>query len=185
MEFTYHGDTFQGFDHPYNTTILNERAVEIPVVTDWLPGTGRGLEVGNVLGHYGITGHRVVDLFEVADGVDNIDLFDIEGSYDWIVSISTLEHVRWDTEPRDPEGAVQALAHLRSLLKPRGRMLASVPGGHHPHLDAHLASGAGADRCATMVRSGPTWVQSVDLQFLPYGYSTKWAESVWIGEFRR
>src|SRR5690606_34112160 len=122
MRFRFQGAEHDGFDHPYNTTILNERAVEIPVVLDWLPGKGRGLEVGNVLGHYGVKGRRVVDLYEQADGVENLDLFDIEGHFDWIVSISTLEHVRWDTEPRDPNGAVEAIGHLRSLLSPGGRM---------------------------------------------------------------
>ena len=48
--------TLQLFDHPYNTTILNERAVEIPVVMAWLyrgDPLGDVLEVGNVLQHYG------------------------------------------------------------------------------------------------------------------------------------
>lgn len=183
MRFRFQGAEHDGFDHPYNTTILNERAVEIPVVLDWLPGKGRGLEVGNVLSHYFPIPHRVVDLYEQADGVENLDLFDIEGSYDWIVSISTLEHVQWDQEPRDPAGAQRAVEHLYGLLGPGGRLMVTVPGGHHPHLDAFLAEGAGADRSATLVRSGPGWVQSAEPQFLPYGYSTKWAESVWIGEW--
>lgn len=185
MNFTYHGRKLVGYDHPYNTTILNERAVELAVAFDWLPTDGHGLEVGNVLGHYGTSGHRVVDLYERAPGVENLSVFKITGQYDWILSISTLEHVAHDVEPRDPDGSTAALEHLRSLLAPGGRMLVTVPLGYHPHFDAHLLEGAGADRCATLVRHGSSWRQTKKLTSKPYGASTAWAEAVWIGEFSR
>lgn len=185
MRFTYQGRKLEGFDHPYNDTIRNERAVELAVAFDWMPATGAGLEVGNVLGHYGSTGHRVVDRYEQAAGVDNVSVFDVTGSFDWIVSVSTLEHVGWDEQPRDPDAARRALAHLRGLLAPGGRMLVTVPTGYHPHFDGHLLNGSGATRAATLVRSGSSWRQTKTLTAKPYGASTPWAESVWIGEYER
>lgn len=183
VTFTYWGSTFDYFDHPYNTTVLNERAVEIPIVRDWLPD-GEGLEVGNVLSHYQPVTHRVVDRHE--RGVENLDVFDITGEYDWVLSISTLEHVRWDPpEPQDPNGSIRALQHLRGLLRPGGRMLVTVPLGHQPHLDAVLmANETGATRACTLVRHGDGWRQTHSLRWEPYGKSTKWAESVWIGEWQ-
>lgn len=182
MNFTYHGCELTGYDHPYNTTAHNERAVELAVAFDWLPD-GDGLEVGNVLSHYTRTAHRIVDLHEQAPGVENLSVFDIEGSYDWVLSISTLEHVHHDTEPRNPDASAAALAHLRSLLRPSGRMLVTVPLGYHPHFDRTLLTGAGADRSATLIRDNGTWKQTRTLTTRPYGASTPWAEAVWIGEY--
>ncbi len=185
--FTYHGETLTYLDHPYNHTRLNERAVEVPVALSWLQdGSGCGLEVGNVLGHYtGRLSHRVVDLYEVAEGVENVDVFSVRGAYDWVLAISTLEHVYWDTRPRRKWGAVQAIAHLRGLLAPGGRMLVTVPMGHHQYLDRHLlAEAVGTTRACTLVREGDGWRQTPRPEHRPYGASTPWAEAVWIGEWQ-
>lgn len=178
MKFRYFGEEFEGVDHSYNDTACNERFVELAVAFDWFAGLppADGLEVGNVVSHYfGLTGHRVVDLYEVAEGVDNIDVFDITGRYSWILSVSTLEHIG---------DAVGALDHLRSLLAPDGRMLVTIGSGQHQALDNYLATGAGAERCCTLIRGGDGgWHQTEHLTFLQYGLTTRWAESVWIGEF--
>lgn len=186
MRFTYHGVELDGFDHPHNTTILNERAVELAVAMRWLQGvTGPGLEVGDVLSHYGVHGHQVVDKYDQRDGVENIDVMAVAGSYRWIVSISTLEHVGRDgDEPRDMMAAIRALEHLRSLIAPAGSMLVTIPGGYHRALDGYLrCAGGKATRDCTIVRDGVSWRQTTQRAFLPYGASSLWAESVWIGEF--
>jgi len=162
-------------DLAYNTTILNERAVELAVAFHWLAGrTGSGLEVGNVLGHYGVTGHRVVDLYEQAPGVDNLDVFDVDGTYDWIVAISTIEHVRWDVE-RDGEAAAAAVEHLCTLTD---NLLVTVPLGWNPPLDAELP--LDATRWACYRRTGDGWEEG-DLTPAPYGPA--WATAVWVGEW--
>lgn len=185
MNFTYWGQSLAMVDEPYNSTILNERAVEIPIARHWLSKVhGVGLEVGNVMSHYGLTRRRtIVDLFEKGDRVRNIDVFDIEGSFDWILTVSTVEHVRWDTTPRDPDAAFRSVQHLRSLLTERGRMLVTVGLGWNRQLDKTLMAGAGATRACTLVRDGLGWQQTPTLTFEPYGATTPWAESVWIGEY--
>lgn len=173
--FTFHGRQYAIHDAAYNTTALNERAVEIPIAKAWIDDhAGHGLEVGNVLGHYFPTRWRVVDLYEISDGVDNVDLFELDDTFDWIVSISTVEHTI------DPPAAIH---HLRSLLRPDGALFVTAGAGQSHQLDSYLATGAGATWATTLVRSGGVWCETVDPQFLPYGYSTRWAESVWIGEF--
>jgi hypothetical protein len=181
MKFTAFGESFDGFDHPYNTTICNERAVEVPLALSFLSRVnGAGLEVGNVLSHYVDTSWRVVDKYE---GPERVDVFDIVGEFDFIVAISTLEHVGWDyPEPRERGRAVDALAHLRSLLGVDGRMFVTVPMGCNPSLDDYLLD-CDAVRCATLVRHGSSWRQTKKLTSKPYGASTMWAESVWVGEF--
>lgn len=186
--FTYFGKELELFDHPYNSTVLNERAVEVPIAVDFLAGEdlGAGLELGNVLGHYGLRGHRVVDRYERAAGVDNVDVFDLEGAYPWLVTISTVEHVRKDERPRNALGSAAAILYLLGLLAPGGRMLLTAPLGHHRELDRVLLDGKlEPERAATLVRDGDGWVQTPELVWKPYGATTRWAESVFVGEWRR
>lgn len=172
------------YSHMYNCTWLNERAAELAVYRSW-SGPGSVLEIGNVLSHYENLAHggRVVDRYEQAPGVENVDVFDVAGTFDRIVAISTLEHVRWDEDPRVDGGSADAIAHLRTLLAPRGRMLVTIPTGHNPPLDEILATGAGTDRCCTLVRDMDSWRQTDTLEFRPYGKTQPWAEAVWIGEW--
>lgn len=182
MTFTYGGDTLELFDHPYNTTRKNERAVEIPLARRFIAEHGIDLEIGNVLGHYGHHGHRVVDRYEETAGVENSDVFDLIIPTGTVVAISTLEHVRWD-EPgdRDPLGGIDALERLLNIAD---RLFVTVPLGHNLALDGWLLRAPhGATRAATLVRNGNGWLQTVQPEWKPYGSSTIWAESVWIGEW--
>lgn len=139
MTFTFGGQSFELFDHKYNATIKNERAVEVPIAKAFVeaqpPGT-RGLEVGNVLSHYGVRRERrIVDLNERTRGVESADLLFLTGSYDWIVSISTVEHVR---QHENQYGGIAALAYLMGLLAPGGHALVTVGMGQNPALDQFL-----------------------------------------------
>lgn len=147
-EFELGGERYPFERRLYGLTWITERAVEVPVARRVVERNRerRILEVGNVLSHYGPVHHEVVDKYEQAPGVRNVDVLDLppEPVYDVIVSISTLEHVGRDEEPRDPERAVAALGHLRAMLRPGGELLATVPAGYNPDLDRALA-GAGHD----------------------------------------
>ena len=123
---------------------LNERAVEVPIgeaAVREAPGP-RILEVGNVLGHYASTTHDVVDRYERGTGLRNVDVFDVDGSYDLIVSISTIEHIGWDERPVDPDRAAAAVRHLQSCVADGGSTLITVPVGYHPELDRAIVAGA-------------------------------------------
>ena len=115
---------------PYNVTWAHERGVELALALDTIKGIPSAsiLELGNVLQHYGITGHTVVDKYEDAAGTVREDIVDYHGGpFECVVAISTLEHVGYDERPRTPEKAVEALHHLIALLAPGGRLLATVP----------------------------------------------------------
>lgn len=188
------GTSLAPFDHPYNTTALNERAVELRMALEflvmrhnWENRLGRTLEVGNVLSHYDLSpGGRIVDRFEVAPGVENIDVFDIEGTYDTIVSISTIEHVGVDDGGGDPYLAIGALDRLRSLLAPGGRFFCTFPTGWNVVLDANLHHGfLTRDSLSShyFIRHNGDWLETVDTFPLAYGVTQPWAEAVWVGEF--
>ena len=140
--FAFAGRDFRYFIHRYNRTWLNERAVEVPIIRHVIERRpeGRLLELGNVLSHYGTVDHDVLDKYEPGERVINQDVVDYRPAtrYATIVSISTLEHVGWDEEPRNPDKIPAALAALDRMLEPRGAMVVTVPLGYNPHLDGML-----------------------------------------------
>jgi hypothetical protein len=156
------------FLHPYNFTWSNERAVELPVIWDAMRqrAGGRVLEVGNVLSHYFPVRHEIVDKYERGRKVRNLDVLEIRGEpkYDLIVSISTLEHVGWDEEPKDPDKVVRAVQHLTDQLASGGRLVVTMPLGYNPPLDRLLAQGA---------------VPFTTTSFLRRTATTTWHEAAW------
>jgi hypothetical protein len=169
---THEGTAHRLLRHPYNWTWLNERAVEVPLAAAALdaalaaaassrPGTApRVLEVGNVLSHYRAVTHDVVDRYERAPGVRNVDVVDLgpgpDGGYDLVLSVSTLEHVGLDEEPREPGKAARAVRTLTGLLAPGGRFWATVPVGYNPDLEAAIRGGElPLTRVTALLRTGP------------------------------
>jgi SAM-dependent methyltransferase len=178
--FTFQSASYAYFLHGYNFTWSNERAVEIPIVWAAVRACrgGRVLEVGNVLSHYFACDHEVIDKFERGSRVRNEDAAAFRGAhpYDLIVSISTLEHVGWDEEPRDPGKIARAIANLSGQLAPGGRLLATLPLGYNPSLDAQLAAGAlPFSRCRYLRREGlTTWSEADWPAVAGAAYGERW-----------
>lgn len=186
--------TYDYHSHIYNTTWRNERTVEIPVALRFLAEhPGPVLEFGNVLGHYGHTGHDVVDLYDTGEHVHNVDVVDFRPAvrYGAIVSLSTLEHVGFDespdgTELDDPEKPLEALRLLRSWLRPGGAMLVSIPLGYNLALDERLFAGElGFDDLRFMRRLSldNRWAEASirDVRRVAYGRPFNWANGVAFG----
>ncbi|MEH2313275.1 MAG: hypothetical protein V7K35_18165 [Nostoc sp.] len=140
--FTWNGKSLPYNRIPYNNTA--ERAIEIPIILDFLSKGKVGdklLEVGNVLcnyeNEYNKISRTVVDKYEVAAGVVNIDLMDVSAveKYDLIVSISTVEHIgqNWanfeSSIERDLEAPLKASFKIYSLLNIAGKAIITVPFG--------------------------------------------------------
>lgn len=180
--------------HPYNWTWLNERAVEIPLAAAVLAGSGaqRVLEVGNVLGHYQAVSHTVVDKYERAPGVLNVDVAELElpGPFDLILAVSTLEHVGLDEEVQDPDKPARAIERLSALLAPGGRLWCTFPIGYNESLDRQLREGTlGFTRLTALRRLGPSnrWEQVPVEQVwgTPYDWLLYTAHAVVVAELRR
>jgi hypothetical protein len=193
-EFTLAGQRYSYFFHPHQWTWLTERSVEVPIVRRFLDRYAgkRVLEVGNVLAHYCAHSHLVVDKYERGPGVLNRDVLDVEdlGSFDLVISISTLEHVGWDEEPRDAEKAVEAVRRLEALVAPSGCLVLTIPVGYHPTLDAAIQSGALSFTCARALRRselGPHWHELPPEQAwgTPYDFLLYGARAVFVGVTER
>jgi hypothetical protein len=157
-DFSFEGESYRYLFHPYKRTWLTERAVEVPVMQRIVDRErGRVLEVGNVLSHYRAQRHTVVDRYEQAPGVLNLDVLDLGelGEFDLILAISTLEHVGWDEEVRRPERALEALTALRARLGAGGRLVLTLPVGYNAQFEAALRCGAvPLSRAAALRRVG-------------------------------
>ena len=127
----------------------DERLVEVPWVLSRLR-SGRVLEVGWAFAEPAYIAGLVeaapgelvgVDLAEgVAPGFETVvadarDLPFEDASFDQVLLVSTLEHIGADNEVYgveggpDPSGRSSALRELRRVLRPSGRLLATVPLG--------------------------------------------------------
>lgn len=143
--FVWQGERVPYVHRRYHYTWLNERAVEIALAQRLLSSCAERsvLEIGNVMGHYQPITHTVVDKYEVADGVLNVDVvdLDLEPAFDLVIAISTLEHVGLDEDIVDPSKPGRAIESLKSLLTPGGRLWVTIPVGYNPALDKRLRAG--------------------------------------------
>lgn len=144
--FLFDGRQLRYARRPYNHAWRNERSAELAIAFDFLDRRPPGptLELGNVLSHYGRTGHVVVDKYEEAPGVVNEDIttWPVAERFTTVVSISTLEHIGWDETPRTPGKVDVAIDRLVSLLDDGGALLVTTPLGHNRHLDERLRDDA-------------------------------------------
>lgn len=141
--FTFRGKKYHYFIHSYNTTWLNERTVEVPIVISFIDRKKRILEVGNVLSHYIIVDWDVVDKFEKGNNVTNKDLIDFKPKekYDLVISISTLEHAGYDDDEKDDKKVLKAIKNLKyNCLKKGGKMIVTLPIGYNKTMDKQLFS---------------------------------------------
>jgi hypothetical protein len=142
---------------------LDERVVEYPWFFSRLPRTpGKLLDAGSVLNHGHILSHeklanKTIFISTLAPESQNFcdrgvsyvyeDLRDScyrEGYFDWIVSISTLEHVGMNNallytsdsskNESDPESYLKAVSELHRILKTGGVLYITLPFGRaHSH----------------------------------------------------
>jgi hypothetical protein len=188
--FTFAGAEYRYFVHAYNETWRNERAVELPIVLRALDEHegGRVLEIGNVLAHYGRRGHDVVDKYECAPGVRSVDVVELDAPepYDLVVTISTLEHVGFDEDVRDPDKPRQAVERMAGALSPGGTLLVTFPLGYNEALDGDLRAGRIAFdevRFLKRVSSDNRWLEvpASEVEEIRYGTPYPWANGLAVG----
>lgn len=137
---------------------LDERAVEYPWFFSRLPSApGKLLDAGSTLNYDYVLSHqrlsnKTISIFTLAPEPANHcdrgisyaygDLRECcyrDDYFDWVVSISTLEHVGMNNtllytkddsrNECDPESHLQAVLELRRVLKPNGRLYLTLPFG--------------------------------------------------------
>lgn len=139
LTFSFQNHRYKYFYHLYNNAWENERSVEIPIILEEIKKyEGKNiLELGNVLSHYFTINHDVVDKYEKGVGVINRDIvcFHPRKKYDLIVSISTIEHTGWDEKKFAPDKIKLAIANLRKIVAPDGKIILTIPRGYNKYFD--------------------------------------------------
>ena len=188
--FSLDGKNYSYAINLQNGIFRTERAVELPIGLQMLPREGDILEVGNVLNQYFFFPHDVVDKYEKAEGVQNVDIVDYSPGkkYDLILCVSTLEHVGWDETPKQPEKLLPAVDTMKNLLKPGGRLLISSPLGYNDFLDACILDDSlGFSDCYYMKRTSALndWVQTTREDALGRKYGSRYpcANAIVVGVF--
>jgi hypothetical protein len=141
--FMFRGQRLQYLQLRKGDTWTGERGVEIPIIWAFLGEYPheRLLEIGNATHHYRDLHADVYEKYEIAEGVKNIDVVDIapDSKYDMAISVSTLEHVGWDEEEKDPRKILAAIENIKdNCLKEGGVFVFTVPIGQNPYLDKLL-----------------------------------------------
>lgn len=187
----------------YNTTYLNERAIEIPISQYYLSQFNgkKILEIGNVLGHYFKINHKVLDKYEKAPGVINEDIigFKPNGKFDLVISISTFEHIGYDEHFRyskeekektfDESAIGKAIESSRDILDKDGLLIITVPIGYNSYLDNEIKKGSlpYAERFFfKRINKLNDWMESSfdEVMDLQYGKPYPWANAIMVGIFK-
>lgn len=193
--FSIQGNIYNYFDtfSKGGGSWYNERSVEIPIVMEMVQRYQgkRILEIGNVLSHYFRFEHDICDKYEGGVGVITKDVVDFQSDkkYDLIVSISTLEHVGWDENPRDDMKIPSAINHLKTLVSKGGVMIITLPIGYNGALDKLLKDGVlefTEQYQLIRISIGNEWKVAAwkDVQFAKYNSPFPFANALVIGIIR-
>ena len=118
----------------------NERVIEIPYVYSFIKNTKikKLLEIGNTLSNYFDLEHVIIDKYETANNIINIDIVEYvtKNKYDLIISVSTIEHIGYDEPKKEYGKALKALQKLIGLLNKNGKLVITVPLNYNPEINS-------------------------------------------------
>ncbi len=193
-EFKFNGRNYKYFYSFFNVTFTNERAVEIPIALEVIKSSLKKeiLEVGNVLHFYSDFKHDVVDKYELGQNIINQDIVEYKTAkrYDLIVSVSTLEHIGWDEDPKDKNKIPKALDNMKNLLAENGEMLFTFPFGYNTDLD-YLIKKRGLEFTEIYflkrISQDNTWkqVEFSEIEDARYGLPYPFANAIVIGIIKK
>jgi hypothetical protein len=189
--FIFNNLSYENELSKYNESLINERAVEIPIGLKFLIKGKNCLELGCVLPHYITQKWTVVDKFEKMPSVINQDILSFfpKRKYDQIISISTLEHIGIDDSVSNKKLGIKAIEKLKMLLKKDGEMLITIPIGYNPILDKAFIKKGTFDQVYAMKRVSiwNTWKQVPPKQVInaKYGWPYNNANAILIGYYKK
>lgn len=193
--FRFDGKSYQYLYRTYNNTWRGERTVEVPIAYHSVTEAKgkRILEVGNVLQNYYRSSHDVVDKYEKGANVINADILTYvpEQTYDLIVSVSTLEHVGWDEEKKDPEKILRCLENLiDNCLSPGGKLVVTMPLGYNRHVDHYVRTNRfpfSEIRFMKRISARNEWAEVPygEVENAVYGYPFFFANAIMVGTYKK
>ena len=192
--FDYQGRPLSLAYHRHNATWSNERAVEGPIAEEYLDRyAGKSiLEIGHVTPYYFDVHHLIIDKYEKASNsieVINQDFinFETDHIFDLILSISTVEHIGFDDDGDSREKIPLTISKCRSMLRPSGVFLMTVPLGYNPVLDELITTSELGCESVTYIRRDARrkWARcrKEDALRCEYGRPFAYANCIMVAEF--
>jgi len=184
--FQFNDEIYDYLLHPYNSTRLNERTIEVPIAQRFIESidSDNVLEIGCVLPHYlDEYSHVVIDKHETFPGVINEDIrtWESDNLFDGAISISTFEHVASDWHE-----IVKAIDSVMSKISEGSRFLLTMPYGFNRHVDLHVHSletshNANVWRMDKVDFQRHLWKQIYSQKIpLAYNQKSRWANTIYI-----
>lgn len=150
-----------------------EREAELPIIIKILEeNQGKEiLEVGNVMkNYYDLPNYDVLDKYEKGKGIINADVatYKTKKKYDLIISVSTMEHVGYDEEPREKGKAMRGILNLLTMIKKGGELIFTIPIGHNKAFEKQLSEAWNPETTKTsfMQKEGKQWTEYPDKSFI-------------------
>lgn len=143
--FSFRNQTIPLFDSPYNTTINNERGVEIPLAASFVnklvDKNEDFIEIGCVTPYYFLAQNRklVIDPTDTHEESVKHDALDYEFYGKNILSISTIEHVGFGDYGLSAEHG-KAIKLLNKILLQSKLFFLTIPFGFNLDLDKYILS---------------------------------------------
>lgn len=135
--FFFQGREYFYFNHPYNKTRINERAVEVPISINFADKFSENLiEVGCVLPYYFDSNHEVIDLVDEHPKSKKEDAVNFNYSGRNVLSISTVEHVGssdYGIEEKEQNAAVKL---CQKIFSESLNYFITWPLGYNKNLDS-------------------------------------------------
>jgi hypothetical protein len=139
------------------------------------------------MSHYRDVYHTVIDKYESSINVLNFDVadFSLNQKFDFILSLSTMEHVGWDEELKDPDKILRSIINLKRHLSKDGVMLITLPIGYNNSLDLYLKEGKlKFDESHCFVKSGKCFWSRIEFDNIfnyTYNFNSSTANCVLVG----
>jgi len=170
----YESEGVTYFNHAYNTTIMNERCMEIPLALDFIEQHGDYVEVGAVLPYYGYDADIVIDPFD-EKGTDSRRLAECDLTGKNVVCISTLEHIGKAEYGNQEINTHEAFEGLMQIINQADNYFITIPIGYNTPLDHEIEWILEDLDCYGMQRQNgldepPRWVKVDPVTHLAYHY---------------
>jgi hypothetical protein len=136
MTFIFKNKEYNYFHHPHNSTSINERSVELPLMLEFIKKNNSFIEIGCVSPYYIELNHLVYDLSDSHNRAINKDADLIELN-DNILSISTLEHFGLG-DYNNPAESNKAIKFLEKILSLDVKYLITWALGYNIELDNYV-----------------------------------------------
>ena len=131
------------FDDPVNTTMINERCIELALGLRYMEKVGNDnlTEVGCVMPFYGYPEHPIIDLFEKdhpAGVVQNVDAEECDFTGQDVLCLSTLEHIGKDDYDNTDIDAQKAIRILDKITNEASSFMVTWGTRYHNELDEYV-----------------------------------------------